>query len=84
MLQSHQCALSLQSASAGSGSRLLDLHGQHVSEALAILRAELRRRNGSTGGSSGRLQILVGTGHHTKVRPRACHSSSFAWWLSWS
>jgi DNA-nicking Smr family endonuclease len=71
VLPSHQCALSLQSARAGSGSRLLDLHGQHVSEALAILEAELARRKD---GPAGRLQILVGTGHHTKVR--ACATAA--------
>lgn len=50
---------------AGIGSRrFLDLHGQHVPEALAILEAELRP---GRGGGSGTLQVLVGTGHHTKV-----------------
>jgi DNA-nicking Smr family endonuclease len=53
-----------QSARASSGSRLLDLHGQHVPEALAILEAELARRSN---GHAGKLQVLVGTGHHTKV-----------------
>ena len=68
MCSAHNSHLSLQSARAGSSSRLLDLHGQHVPEALAILEAELARRKD---GLAGRLQILVGTGHHTKVRPCA-------------
>lgn len=52
----------LQASAGRSGRRFLDLHGQHVPEALAILEAEL-----SSGSTCGTLQILVGAGRHTKV-----------------
>lgn len=55
---------------------VIDLHGQHVAEALKLLRRELTRLRSSAGGQnrqpakSGnrRVQILVGTNHHSKVR----------------
>ena len=55
---------------------VIDLHGQHVAEALKVLRRELTRLRSSAAGQnrqpakSGnrRVQILVGTNHHSKAR----------------
>lgn len=55
---------------------VIDLHGQHVAEALKLLRRELTRLRSSAAvqnrqpAKSGnrRVQILVGTNHHSKVR----------------
>lgn len=57
----------MQAAGGAGGKHFVDLHGQHITEALAFLRTELARLRSS--GKAGRtLQVLVGTGHHTKVR----------------
>ena len=48
---------------------MLDLHGLHVAEALAILKRELLPLLQQAGRKSTKLHILVGTGHHTKVCP---------------
>jgi hypothetical protein len=57
-------------ARAGAGGRgpaVVDLHGLHVSEALDALGAELARL-AAVGAAGRRVRILVGTGHHSKVR----------------
>lgn len=56
----------MQAAGGAGGKRFVDLHGQHITEALAFLRTELARPR-SGGKVGGTLQVLVGTGHHTKV-----------------
>ena len=58
---------------------VIDLHGQHVAEALKLLQRELARLRGSFPGSGQnrqpaksagrRVQILVGNNSHSKVRP---------------
>ena len=48
---------------------LLDLHGLHVNEALKILSREISQlQQGGKGRVPIKVHILVGTGHHTKVR----------------
>lgn len=47
-----------------SGAKLIDLHGLHVAEALGILRGELNKIRTSHVSES--VQIVVGTGHHTR------------------
>ncbi len=54
---------------------MIDLHGQHVAEAIKLLRRELSRLRRAGGQNrqpaelgTQRVQILVGTNHHSKVR----------------
>lgn len=47
-----------------SGTKLIDLHGLHVAEALGILRGEVSKIRSQHASES--VQIVVGTGHHTK------------------
>ena len=60
-------------ANTGNGGQLavLDLHGQHVAEALKLLRREVTRLRGqnrqSAKAGNRTIQILVGTNHHSKV-----------------
>ena len=53
-----------------AGLILLDLHGLHVSEALKMMGREMRQlqQGNGKGRAPIRVQILVGTGPHTKVR----------------
>lgn len=46
---------------------MIDLHGQHVNEALRIIERELSQRRNQKNGLGRSTQILVGTSHHTKV-----------------
>ena len=46
---------------------MIDLHGQHVNEALRIIERELSQRRNQKSGPGRSTQILVGTSHHTKV-----------------
>lgn len=65
----------------------MDLHGLHVPEALRMLRRELAQQRAAhrSSGSIRRLLILVGTGHHTKVRPCAMRLGHIMTFLSfWS
>lgn len=55
---------------ARGGAAVIDLHGLHVAEALDALATELARL-GATGAAGRRVHILVGTGHHSKARPKA-------------
>lgn len=48
-----------------NGEPMIDLHGQHVAEAVAALRREISRLRGGSGGKRS-LFICVGTGSHTK------------------
>jgi hypothetical protein len=61
---------------------VIDLHGQHVAEALKLLRRELaglrrgpapgsQNRQPAGGNAPQRIQIIVGTNHHSKVAPSA-------------
>ena len=67
--------------SKGKGPGLVDLHGLHVNEALSILEEQIeaaRRLKPKTGRAlPHRLSVLVGTGHHTKVRPTLFFPSLF-------
>ena len=46
---------------------MIDLHGQHVTEALRIVERELAQRRAHSAGRARSTQILVGTAHHSKV-----------------
>ncbi len=46
---------------------MIDLHGQHVNEALRIIERELAQRRTLKNGKGRSTQILVGTSHHSKV-----------------
>ena len=46
---------------------MIDLHGQHVTEALRIVERELAQRRAPSAGRARSTQILVGTAHHSKV-----------------
>ena len=46
---------------------MIDLHGQHVNEALRIVERELAQRRAQKAGRARSTQILVGTNHHSKV-----------------
>lgn len=74
--------LKCSAASGGKGGpAVIDLHGQHVAEAIKLLRRELSRLRRAAGGQnrqsadqaqagagrSQRIQILVGNNHHSKV-----------------
>lgn len=52
--------------------KLIDLHGLHVSEAVDALRREVKaaraRRQAARQPGTERVSVIVGTGHHTKVR----------------
>ena len=55
------------------GEPLIDLHGQHAAEGVAMLRRELARLRSSQqqhqpSAAQQTIYVLVGTGHHTKVR----------------
>ena len=54
-------------AGKAGGLPVIDLHGQHVSEALRIIERELSQRRTQKNGAGRSTQILVGTSHHTKV-----------------
>ena len=54
-------------AGKAGGLPVIDLHGQHVSEALRIVERELSQRRTQKNGAGRSTQILVGTSHHTKV-----------------
>ena len=43
---------------------MIDLHGQHVTEALRIVERELAQRRAPSAGRARSTQILVGTAHH--------------------
>lgn len=64
-------------ANTGNGGQLavIDLHGQHVAEALKLLRREVTRLRGQNRqpakAGNRTIQILVGTNHHSKV-PSSC------------
>lgn len=47
---------------------VIDLHGQHVNEALRIVERELTQRRVQKTGTGRSTQILVGTQHHSKVQ----------------
>ena len=49
------------------GLPVIDLHGQHVNEALRIVERELAQRRAQKAGRARSTQILVGTTHHSKV-----------------
>ena len=55
---------------AHNGEPMIDLHGQHAAEGVAVLRRELARLQAvPAGGAATRsIYICVGTGSHTKVR----------------
>lgn len=48
---------------------MIDLHGQHAAEGVAVLRRELARLREALGGGAAKrsVYICVGTGSHTKV-----------------
>lgn len=48
---------------------MIDLHGQHAAEGVAVLRRELARLRDAPGGGAAKrsVYICVGTGSHTKV-----------------
>ena len=46
---------------------MIDLHGQHVAEALRIVERALAQRRAQSAGRPRSTQILVGTAHHSKV-----------------
>lgn len=58
---------------AHNGEPMIDLHGQHAAEGVAVLRRELARlRAAPAGGAATRsVYICVGTGSHTKVHTGA-------------
>lgn len=61
----------VQGRSKGRSPGLVDLHGLHIKEALAVLEEQIevaRRCKPKTGRSMPqKMSVLVGTGHHTKV-----------------
>ena len=53
-----------------AGTIMLDLHGLHVSEGLKILSREISQlQSNSKGRVPVKVNILTGTGHHTKASP---------------
>ena len=65
-------------AGKNGGLPVIDLHGQHVTEALRIVERELAQRRAPGAGQARSTQILVGTAHHSKVTvgPLSLPSSS--------
>ncbi|CAK0756686.1 hypothetical protein CVIRNUC_002476 [Coccomyxa viridis] len=56
------------SAGRNGGLPVIDLHGQHVTEALRIVERELAQRRAPSAGRARSTQILVGTAHHSKAK----------------